>query len=212
MQRVWKKQVTAEPTKTFKEFIEGLEETPVDQQSEAVDIFGNCLWKIFSNNHTVYNERYEAYELGSWRASGRFIADVINELHLVPDKSFDYLDFYMGHYILEDRDDLTKIYEFIFRKLKHKRLNWVYSFPRMSLVNFNNKEDAEQKPEAYDPAKDMERQLVQQQEQQALDSFQQKLDTIYHQEYEEAKYNKPAQEVMAYYYVYGHWPHGHPLN
>jgi hypothetical protein len=212
LQRRLKKPVTAEPTKSYEAFLHNLETTPVDEQYEMVSIFGDCLWNIFSNNHTVFNQNGEAYDIGSWRGSGRSIADVINKLNLVPGKSFDYLDFYMGHFITEDRADLTPVYEFIFSRLKAKGLDWEYSFPRMGLINFNKGEDNDETPETYDPAASMQKQLEQQQKQEEINSLQQKLNDTYNEEFEKARYSKPSQEVMAYYNVYGHWPIGHPLN
>ena len=60
-------------------------------------LMGNVAWQIFSNNNQVLSKAGKMYDLGSWRGSGGFIADVLNT-HLVPDGSpwFDYLDFYCG--------------------------------------------------------------------------------------------------------------------
>ncbi len=81
LQKRLKKLVTAEPTKSYEAFLHDLETTPADEQFEMVSIFGSCLWNIFSNNHTVFNQNGEAYDLGSWRGAGGSIADVINKLN-----------------------------------------------------------------------------------------------------------------------------------
>lgn len=212
LQRRLKKPVDAEPTKSYEEFLQEIETKPVEEQYELVSIYGDCLWNIFSNNHTVFNKKYQSYELGSWRGSARFIADVINKLQLVPATTFDYMDFYMGHFMTEQRADITPVYEFIFSKLKSKELDWEYSFPRMGLVNFGQQKDVPDDMANYDPATAVQQHLDDDKKQAEIDSFQQKLDDIYDEEFDKARYAKPPQEVMAYYNVYGHWPLGHPLN
>ncbi len=177
-----------------------------------VSIFGNCLWNIFSNNHTVYNQKDESYDLGSWRGSGGFIADVINKLELIHGRTFDYMDFYMGNVWTKGRADLTAVYEFIFTILKDKDLDWEFSFSRMGIVSFNTNNDAEVAPENYDPSAAIQQQLEQQQKQDETNKLQQEFDKMYTEEFEKARYEKPSQEVIAYYNIYGYWPQGHPLN
>lgn len=152
LQKTLKHQRDIKPAISSAEFMKDLKNEPVDEQYEIVSIFGDCIWNIFSNNHTVFNENAESYDLGSWRGTGRFIADVINELQLVTDKSFDYMDFYMGNIFAKDRADLTPVYEFIFKMLKAKHLDWQYSFQRMGLISFSKEEDMEDNLENYDPA------------------------------------------------------------
>ena len=137
LQKVSKRETPGEPVLSFEEFMKDVTAEPVDEPYEIVSIVGDCIWNIFSNNHTVFNENGESYHLGSWRGSGGFIADVINSLQLVPGKSFDYMDFYMGGVFSEERADLTLVYEFIFNRLQAKQLDWAYSFPQMGLVSFN---------------------------------------------------------------------------
>lgn len=212
LQRRLKKSADAEPTKSYEQFLKEVEPSPVDEQYETVSIFGDCLWNIFSNNHTIYNQQAESYDLGSWRSSGGFIADVINKLQLVPGRTFDYMDFYMGNVWTKDRTNLRAIYEFIFTRLKEKGLDWEFSFPRMGIVNFNTSNDTEPAPENYNPATALQQHLEQQQKQEEANKLQQELDEVYNKEFDKARYEKPSQEVMAYYNIYGHWPEGHPLN
>ncbi len=203
--------VDVEPTKSYEQFLKETELKPVDEQYELVSIYGNSLWNIFSNNHTVFDKKGNSYDLGSWRGSGGLIADVINQLQLVPNATFDYLDFYMGHYMDDERADLTAVYEFIFARLKHKELDWEFSFPRLGLVNFGNRDEATVAPEKYDPSAAMQQQLEQQEAKEATNELQQKFDEIHDEEFDKARYSKPSQVVMAYYNVYGKWPVGHPL-
>lgn len=211
LQRVRKKEEQIKPIECFEEFVKDLKIEPVDEQYEIISIFGDCLWNIFSNNHTVFNENKESYDLGSWRGSGGFIADVINKEQLVAAKSFDYMDFYMGGVFREDRADLTPVYEFVFKKLKAKNLDWEFSFPRMGLVSFNKNEDEKDDLINYNPEEAIKKQLEKEQQQNEIEKMQQQFDDIYQSEYEEARYKRPSPEVMAYFNVYQHYPKGHPL-
>lgn len=211
LRRILKKAADTEQTKSFEEFIKEIEHTAVDEQHEMISIFGDCIWNIFSNNHTVFNEHLESYDLDSWRGSGHFIADVINKLQLTPNKTFDYMDFYMGNVFTSERADLTSVYEFIFKKLKAKNLDWEYSFPRMGLVSFNKEDDDADDIENYNPSEALKKQMEKQQKQDEANKLQQEFDKIYEEEYEKAHFAKPSEEVMAYNHVYGNWPKGHPL-
>lgn len=211
LQAARKKQEDTAPLKSFEEFVKGLKIEPADEQYEIVSIFGDCIWNIFSNNHTIFNKNDESYDLGSWRGSGSFIADIINKLQLVSNKSFDYIDFYMGGIFRHQRADLTPVYEFIFKKLKVKNLDWEYSFPRMGLISFNKVEDEKVDLANYKPEEALKKQLEKEQQQNETEKLQQQFDDMYNLEYEEARYKKPSQEVMAYYNVYHHYPKGHPL-
>lgn len=211
LQSLRKMHADNKPLESFEEFLKDIKTEPVDERYEIVHIVGDCIWKIFSNNHTVFNENNESYDLGSWRGSGGFIADVINKLQLAPGCSFDYIDFYMGGIFYEDRADLTPVYEFIFQKLKAKNLDWEYSFPHIGLVSFHNNENEKDDMENYNPAEALKKQMEKEQQQNEINKLQQKFDDIYKSEYEEARYKKPSQEVAAYYNVYQHYPKGHPL-
>jgi len=208
---LFKKKGKRAPLKTFEEFILTIEDSKVDELYETVSIYGDCLWDIFSNNHTVYNENLESYDIGSFRGSGRFLAGIIDKINLVPDRSFDYMDFYMGSFIAETRANLIPVYEFIFRKLKAKKIDWEYSFPRIGLVSFNNDNDDKTEMKDYNPATSVQKELDRAKKNNEIKKIQQQFDDAYNEEFEQARYSKPAQVVAAYYSVYGHWPNGHPL-
>lgn len=211
LKKITKEQPDNKPVESLEEFIKDIKTSLVDAQYEIVSIFGDCIWNIFSNNHTVFNENAESYDLGSWRGTGGFIADVINKLQLVPDKTFDYMDFYMGGIFRHERIGLTPVYEFIFKKLKAKHLDWEYSFPRMGLVNFKKDEDEKDDIKNYNASEALKKQLENKHQQNEVDRLQENFEEIYTSEYEEARYKKPSPEVMAYYNVYHHYPKGHPL-
>lgn len=206
-----KKKEKSEPLETFEEFIKGIHDSPVEEVYEMVSIYGDCLWDIFSNNHTVYNEKLESYHLGSFRGSAGFIADVIDKMNLVPEKTFDYMDFYMGSIWAEQRVDLVPVYEFIFKKLKDKILDWEYSFPRLGLISFNNDKNETTDMKDYDPATSLKKEFENENKKSEIKKLQNDLDNAYNEEFENAKYEKPSQVVRAYYSVYGYWPKGHPL-
>jgi len=153
------------PVESFEEFVKDLKTELIDDEYEIVCIFGDCIWNIFSNNHTVFNENGESYHLGSWRGSAGFIADVIYNLQHVEDKSFDYIDFYMGGIFSHERAELAPVYEFIFKKLKAKNLDWEYLFPRMGLISFNKDEDEKDDIVNYSPEEAVEKQLEKEQQQ-----------------------------------------------
>ena len=206
-----KKKEKPEPVSTFEEFILTITDTDVEELYEIVSIYGDCIWDIFSNNHKVYNENFESYDLGSFRGSGRFIADVIDKIKLVPGRAFDYMDFYMGSFIAEQRANLIPVYEFIFKKLKSKKIDWEYSFPRIGLVSFDNPDDDDTDIKDYDPGTALEKEIEKKNKKDEAEKLQQKFDDDYHEEFDKARSSKPSQVVTAYYSVYGHWPKGHPL-
>ena len=212
LQRMMKKKVVVESTKSLDEFLREIKVKPIKEQYEIASIFGNCIWDIFSNNHTVFNRQFESYDLGSARGSGGFIADVINELSLAPDHIFDYIDFYMGHSIGKERADLTGVYAFIFQKLKDRNLDWEYSFPRVGIINLQQGEEKTDDPAKYDSDRAMQKQLKNMEKEKEISQLHENLDRIYKEEYEKARYEKPDQEVVAYFKIYHHWPLGHPLS
>ena len=211
LQKVAKKEANSEPVLSFEEFMKEIKTEPVDEQCEIVSIMGDCIWNIFSNNYTVFTGNSESYHLGSWRGSGDFIADVLNSLQLVPGKSFDYMDFYMGGIFSEERANLTPVYEFIFQKLKAKNLDWEYSFPRMGLVSFDKDDTENDIPENYNAQEAVEKHIKKEKQQSEINKLQKSFDDLYESEYEEARYKKLPAEVMAYFNVYHHYPKGHPL-
>mgnify|MGYP001553010469 CR=1 FL=1 len=101
--------------------------------------------------------------------------------------------------------------EFIFKILKAKKLDWEYSFPRMGLVSFEKDEEENNDIEDYDPSEAMKKRLEKEQQQNEINELQQSFDEMYEAGYEEARYNKPSPEVMAYYNIYHHYPKGYPL-
>lgn len=205
--RLFKKPFKIEPTKSYDEFLKAIKPDPIKEEYEIASIFGDCIWDIFSNNHTVLNGQNESYHLGSWRGSGSFIADIINDLEIAPDSTFDYMDFYMGSFVAQERADLTGVYEFIFKKLKEQELDWEYSFPQLGIIDFERDEQKSDPPEKYNPNQAIKDKIDRNEKKKAVNKLQDDFDRMY----ENARYKKPSQEVLAYFNVFGHWPKGHPL-
>jgi hypothetical protein len=52
--------------------------TPYEPERELRDLVGMCLWDTFSDNHEVTGPDGRVFDLGSFRASGGFLAEVVN--------------------------------------------------------------------------------------------------------------------------------------
>ena len=165
----------------------------VNEEKEPITLLGLCLWDIFSDNHRVIDLEGRQFDLGSFRGSAGLIAELLNGQSNDDGFNMDYLDYYMGTTWIQKRGNLQPFYEYIFGVLKSENCNWIYAFPRMGLVNFTSSSETSHKE--YDPAKALEKELANKE----VDDLQQKLDLIYEAEYEEAKYKKPANTVLAYH-------------
>jgi len=129
----------------YKTFLNGNDALHKGEQDETelyflAHFFGNSLWEVFSNNHTVFMvDDYTDFSIGSWRGSGSFIADFIEKQN--KELRFDYMDFYMGHF--KDEPETKWGYEFIFSQLKHHGFDWKYEYPQLGIIDFsgNKKED-----------------------------------------------------------------------
>ena len=51
---------------------------PVEPQRELRELVGRALWDVFSDNHEVIGPDGRVVDLGSFRASGGFLAEVVN--------------------------------------------------------------------------------------------------------------------------------------
>ncbi|MEM9847710.1 MAG: hypothetical protein AAF847_07460 [Bacteroidota bacterium] len=189
--------------------LENRDTSELDEDHELKDLLGSVLWTIFSNNHDVINAEGEVHTLGSFRGSGRFIADLLNEYY--PSKAeFVYLDFYCADQFLEDRvEDLRPIYNTFFTRLKAADCDWKYAFPRTFLISFDRPDEEKDDPENYDPATAMQQKLEREEKRKEVAEFQRKLDEDYEARKEEAKYNPPPVIVQCYQEIYGRLPEGY---
>jgi hypothetical protein len=178
----------------------------IDSWYEFTYLMGLCSYDIFSNNHEVMDSQGVIFDLGSMRGAGSFIADFLNER---VGSFFDYMDFYMGTIWVNRRGDLTPYYTYVFKRLKLYGCDWKYSFPRMMTFRFDSLK-TETDMTTYNPEKSMSEELEKKQQEREAEEFQEKLDGIYREEYEEAKYKPLPPLIVAYKTIYGKMPDGYP--
>lgn len=122
------------PEPTLEEIREQWHDEPVDRQREVRELVGRCLWDVFSDNHDVIAPDGREVHLGSFRAAGDVIADLLNDE--VGGSQYGFMDFYMGTIGINDRADLTPVYVMIFRRLATHGYDWKYAFPRIYAIHF----------------------------------------------------------------------------
>ena len=174
---------------------------------DLLDLLGDCVWSVFSENHDVVAPDGAVYHLGSWRGSGGFIADFINEHYPVNGK-YGYLDFYMGLLHEEDRAKCSLIFSHIFEVLKQEGCDWRYSFPGMGIVSFAQPPQTDADPTTYDPAAAMQAEMEYETKQREIADLQARLDKEREEAMEAARYQPPPPVVQVYRDVFGKWPEG----
>jgi len=207
MNETWRsisKDKEEEVDKPFSEFHQDLND--LDEEKEPIKLLGYCLWDIFSENHSVIDADGVEYDLGSFRGCAGTIADLINDYYKERGEksNLDYMDFYMGTIGQRNRVELLPFYEYIFTILKREKLDWLYFFPRMGLLNLS--QETPMSPENYNPEKAMEEELKNKE----IEDLKKKFDDDFKASFEEAKYKKPPATVLAYRKIYGDLPEGHP--
>ena len=165
-------------------------------QREVRELVGRCLWDVFSDNHDVIAPDGREVHLGSFRGTGDFIADLLNDE--VGSRQYGYMDFYMGTIWINDRADLTPVYAMIFRRLATHGYDWEYAFPRLYAVDFGRDRD--------DTA-DLADRMEQDRQRAELHEI---LEEGHREALEIAKDRPPPATVAAYRQVYGDFPHGWP--
>lgn len=196
-------------------------EMPVDAPKpakECADLLGCCLWDVFADNHDVRTAEGALVDLGSFRAAAGFIADFrqrrshseawLNERR-------DYLEFYLGTWMVRHRADLTPVYELIFRCMQQLGLDWRYVHPRLMLVDVRPLHEAlesENVPEAvqYDPTENYWRERTEAAHDAEMADLRRHMDEAYRESVEEARHDPPPATVRAYQLVYGRFPAGWP--
>jgi hypothetical protein len=160
---------------------------------------GDCLWGVFSNNHSVVTQEDVEFNIGSWRGAGGFIADFINK-H-IHKKSFDYLHFYLGHsnYFDSTHAEAKAGFQFVFSKLKAFDFDWHYEYPSMGVVDFSQQDESDL--EAYDSTEKVEKEIAKQ-------NLADALDTINHERKKEIMNAPTPPIIIAYANVFGKYPEG----
>jgi hypothetical protein len=203
----------ARPEPTLEEIAREFREHPIEAEQEMRELVGQCLWDIFSDSHEVVGPDGRVLDLGSFRGSGDFLADVFNRQ--VGARHYDYMSFYMGTIWLAQRAELTPVYQMIFRRLRFHRLDWIYHFPRLHAIDFRPlKEALNQKNEpewlSYSPSEALAKEVEQQEHDRELAEFRESLDEGYREALEEALHAPPPTTVIAYESIYGCFPRGWP--
>ncbi len=162
--------------------------------------FGDSIWDIFSNNHTVYSgSDILEFSIGSWRGAGSFIAEFIESKN--PDLKFDYMDFYMGHSFFKDSDggEAKRSYQFIFEQIKKNGFDWIYNYPALGMVDFSK--SGKDLLTTYNPNKAMEEELNKEKLKNSIDEINAETKN---------KINKASLPsiIVAYANVFGKYPQG----
>ncbi|MBM4082899.1 MAG: hypothetical protein FJ278_24540 [Planctomycetes bacterium] len=210
----WRKpDAKPKPEPTREEVAKDFHETPIETEREVRELVGQCLWDVFSDNHDVIAADGRIMDLGSFRGSGGFIADWINRQ--TGESRYDYIDFYMGTIWVSQRADLTPVYQMIFRRLKARRMDWAYHFPRIRLVDMRPvleslEPPAEPEWATYSPSEAFAQQQEEEKHEREMAKLRDDLDKAHRESIEDAKKRPPPDTVRAYFAVYGRFPRGWP--
>jgi hypothetical protein len=201
------------PEPTLDEVARDFQEHPVQAEQEVRELVGQCLWDVFSDNHEVIAPDGRVLDLGSFRASGGFLADILNRQ--TGGEQYDYLHFYLGTIWVAHRADLTPVYRMIFRRLHSRRFDWIYHFPRMHAVDLRPLAEAldqKQNPDwlNYSPSEALAKEEEQKERDKDLAELRESLDEGYREAIEEALKGPTPPTVRAYEAVYGCFPRGWP--
>lgn len=185
------------------------DQKPIEAEREVVELLGLALWDVFSDNHLVLDADGVVYDLGSLRGSADFIADSINRRYAHVSRAYHYMAFYMGSLWVGNRADLRPVYRWIFQRLQEAGCRWIYSFPRIYLVDFSGQRDSDDWKE-YDPSEAVRRALARSEESERSDELRAALQRSHDEDVENAKFRPPPAVVTAYREVYGALPQGWP--
>jgi hypothetical protein len=201
------------PEPTLDEVNRDFREHPIETEREVRELVGDCLWDVFSDGHEVIGPDSRVLNLGSFRASGGFLAEILNRQ--TDSDHYDYLNFYMGTAWIAHRADLTPVYRMIFRRLRRRQLDWDYHFPRLYAVDLRPLKEAidqEHEPDwlNYSPSEALAKEQEQEEQDKNLSELRESLDAGYREAVEEALKRPPPATVRAYEAVYGFLPRGWP--
>jgi hypothetical protein len=182
------------PDPTLDEVARDFREHAVETEREVRELVGQCLWDVFSDNHEVVAPDGRVLDLGSFRASGGFLADILNRQ--IGADNYDYLSFFMGTIWVAQRADLTLVYRMIFRRLQSRLLDWIYHFPRIYAVDLRPlKEALDQTHEPdwlnYSPSEALAKEQEQKDQDKNLAELRESLDQGYLDAIEEALRGPP---------------------
>jgi hypothetical protein len=196
------------PAPTREEVVRTWEDRPIEEISEVTELMGLCLWDVFSNNNEVIADDGRVADLGSFRGSAGFIADVVSEESGAGSK--DYLDYYLGSIGIGRRATLIPVYQLIFRRLKMGGCDWHYSFPRLYAFSVRDLRREEPEPAAYSASEAFECETKQAEADAEHMKLLAELEEIDARTRAEARLQPAVETVAAYKDVFGRWPAGWP--
>ncbi len=208
---------------TFEESRREFEETPVDADRECRDIVGAVAWEVFSDNHSVIADDGREVSLGSFRGTGGFLDEFdrgtrLGKTESTEDDEFafplfgmgDYMRYYMGLAFISKRCDYGPVYRMLFRRLHAARADWIYRFPRIGIVRFDQGAETASGTEEYDPSAAFAAEQKGKERDEEVARMEAELEASYREAAEEAAMKPPPPIVQAYRAVYGRLPDGWP--
>jgi hypothetical protein len=201
------------PEPTLDAVARNFREQPIETEREVRELVGACLWDVFSDGHEVVASAGGVLDLGSFRSSGGFLADILNQQ--INEEKYDYLDFYMGTIWVARRADLTPVYRMIFRRLHGRQLDWIYHFPRLYVADLRPLKEVLDQPREpewvnYSPSEALAKEEEQKEYDKNLAELRESLDEGCREAMEEAVTQPPPATVRAYATIYGCFPSGWP--
>lgn len=187
-------QQSPRPEPTLDEIRRTWRDEPGDRDREVRELVGRCLWDVFSDNHEVSAADGRVVDIGSFRGTGGFIADLLSGE--AGTREYDYADFYMGTFWIADRADLTPAFTAIFRRLAAHGCDWTYTFPQIYLFDFRDLD-----------ALPLGERLERERQRAEMDTT---IEEGHREALEAAKDRPPPPPVEAYRRVFGQWPRGWP--
>lgn len=182
-----------------------------EAERDIVELLGRALWDVFSDNHTVVDANGTAYRLGSFRASGSFIADAINKRYPALPTRYGYLDFYMGGMFVRRGVDRGPVYRWIFSQLRANGCDWIYSFPRIHLIDMRGPEPgARDDGLSYDPSEAVRAEVERAERDREIEALRAGLDEAADETIRRAREEPLPPIVAAYREVFGRLPEGWP--
>lgn len=193
---------------SFAEFKNSFEPGPVEPEEDIVELLALCVYDIFSRENDVIAPDGRIAHFGSWRGTGGFLATWIEKNHDI-DKSYSYLDFYMGTSLVSHRTELRPVYQIIYKRLKENGYDWKYTFPRVHLVNVS-KPKKPQNPQDYDPEQAITNEQNRREREKEKEELEKEFEMVHQKNIEGALEGDPPSIVQAYTDIYGHFPVGWP--
>ncbi|MGL5019666.1 MAG: hypothetical protein ACRDBP_16145, partial [Luteolibacter sp.] len=119
-----------------------------------------------------------------------------------------YMDFYMGTWWAGRRADLGPVYRLIFKRLRAHGADWAYTFPRIHVIDFGQREvDAGM---SNDPSAAIQREAEQKARAEETAKLRRQLDRDALSAKRRARTGPPPATVSAYQEIFGRFPQGWP--